>query len=101
MIVGVKTDKSWMNDIAKIPILGAISIFLIIFIVPVLCSFLCQSFVQELKSDIGFTKALMVLLPGWNLALWFLKIKTFIFFMPAWALLGGLAVLRGIRLLYE
>ncbi len=101
MIVGVKTENKQLNAIAEIPFIGGLFIFIVIFIVPVICSFLCQAFIPLLHNDIGFTKALLILLPGWNLILWFSKIKLYIFFLPAWALLGGFALLKIIRMIFE
>lgn len=101
MIVGIKTENKQLIAIAEIPLIGGLFIFIVIFIVPVICSFLCQAFIPALDNDLGFTKALLILLPGWNLILWFSKIKLYIFFLPAWALLGGIALLKIIRMIFE
>lgn len=80
MILGVKTKKQWINDIAKVPFIGGVFIFLLIFIVPVILSFLAQAFVPGLQNDVGFTKAMLVFLSTWNLAMWFSKLKLTCFF---------------------
>ncbi|TDQ08324.1 hypothetical protein [Pedobacter metabolipauper] len=99
MIVGVKTEVKWINSIAEITLVGGFFIFLLIFIVPVLLSFLAQAVIPGLSDEDGFTKALMLLLPGWNLALWLFRIRLYIFFIPAWVLVGGLALIRLIKII--
>lgn len=101
MIVGVKTDKQWINNIAKVPLIGGIFIFLLIFIVPVVASFLAQTFVPGLQNDIGFTKAMLILLPTWNLAMWFSKLKLYLLFLPAWVLLGLIALVKTVKMYLE
>ena len=101
MILGVKTKKQWINDIAKVPFIGGIFIFLLIFIVPVIASFLAQAFVPGLQNDAGFTKAMLILLPTWNIAMWFSKLKLYLLFLPAWVLLLVIALVKIIRMYLE
>jgi len=101
MILGVKTKKQWINDIAKVPFIGGVFIFLLIFIVPVILSFLAQAFVPGLQNDVGFTKAMLVFLSTWNLAMWFSKLKLYLLFLPAWVLLGLIALVKIVRMYLE
>jgi len=101
MILGVKTKKQWINDIAKVPFIGGFFIFLLIFIVPVILSFLAQAFVPGLQNDVGFTKAMLVFLSTWNLAMWFSKLKLYLLFLPAWVLLGLIALVKIVRMYLE
>jgi len=101
MILGVKTKKQWINDIAKVPFIGGVFIFLLIFIVPVILSFLAQPFVPGLQNDVGFTKAMLVFLSTWNLAMWFSKLKLYLLFLPAWVLLGLIALVKIVRMYLE
>ena len=101
MIVSIKTDINWMNSIANIPIVGSVFIFLIIFVIPVIGSFIGQAIIPGFQDDIGFTKILMILLPPWNILLWLTKIKLYLFFLPAWLLISGLALMKFIRMILE
>lgn len=101
MILGLKTKKQWINDIAKGPFIGGVFIFLLIFIVPVILSFLAQAFVPGLQNDVGFTKAMLVFLSTWNLAMWFSKLKLYLLFLPAWVLLGLIALVKIVRMYLE
>jgi hypothetical protein len=42
---------------------------------------------------------MFILLPGWNLSLWFMNIRLYLFFLPAWAFLGVIAFVKGILLI--
>ena len=97
-MISVKTEKDWINEIADIPIFGGIFLFLLVFIPPVVASFLIQTFIPALHNDDGFTKAMLLLLPGWNTVLWFTRIKLFIFFIPTWILFGVIAIIKGIEM---
>ena len=99
LILSVKTDVVWIDATAKVPILGHIFLFGLMFIPPVLASFLVREIIPSLHSDIGFTKAMFILLPGWNLSLWFMNIRLYLFFLPAWAILGVIAFVKGILLI--
>ena len=77
----------WIDSIASVPILGHIFLFAIVFVPAVVLSFACQAVIPALHDDIGFTKAMLVLLPAWNLGLWLVKIRVFIIFIPSWILL--------------
>src|SRR5258705_6964265 len=83
LFLGVDTEIEWIDSIARIPILGHIFLFLFIFVPPVLTSFLAQAIIPGLHNDLGFTKAMLLLLPAWNVSLWLLKIKPYIFFLPS------------------
>ncbi|MET0571465.1 MAG: hypothetical protein ABWZ79_08560 [Pedobacter agri] len=95
MIVGIKTTNKKINDIVDTPFLGGLFIFVMIFIPAVLTSFLLQALVPAFQNNKGFTKALIFALPAWNLLFWFLRLKLYILFIPAWLLLGGIAVVKG------
>ena len=83
LFLGVKTDVEWIEDIAEVPIIGHIFLFILIFVPAVLLSFLVQANIPGLHDDIGFTKAMLLLLPSWNLVLWLLRIKLYCFFLPS------------------
>jgi hypothetical protein len=98
LLMSVKTQFDWITEIAKIPILGAAFLFVVMFVPAVLLSFLAQAIIPGLHDDIGFTKAMLLLLPGWNLLLWFSKIKLYFFFLPSWIVFGGIALIKLILL---
>ena len=95
MIVGIKTTHKKINNIVETPFLGGLFIFALIFVPAVLISFAVQATVPALQNNIGFTKVLIFALPAWNLLLWFLRLKLYLLFIPAWLLLGGIAVFKG------
>jgi len=97
--LGVDTEVEWIDSITSVPILGRLFSFLLIFVPPVIVSFLAQAIIPGLHNDIGFTKAMLVLLPCWNLLLWLLKIKPYIFFLPSWILLGVISIVKGILMI--
>jgi hypothetical protein len=99
LLLGVKTDVEWINDTAKTPIFGGAFLFVLMFIPAVLVSFLVQTFIPGLNNDIGFTKAMLVLLPGWNLFLMLIKIRLYLFFLPSWILFGIIAIIKGFLLI--
>jgi hypothetical protein len=99
LFLGVKTEVEWIEDIAEVPILGHIFLFILIFVPAVLLSFLAQATIPGLHDDIGFTKAMLVLLPTWNLVLWLFKIKLYCFFLPSWILFGIIAIIKGILMI--
>ena len=98
LFLGAKTNVEWINDIAKTPVIGGAFLFVFMFVPAVLISFLAQFLIPGLHNDIGFTKAMLVLLPCWNLLLWLIKIRLYLFFLPSWILLGGIAGVKGILL---
>jgi hypothetical protein len=98
LLLGVKTEIDWINNIAKIPILGGAFLFVGMFIPAVLLSFLAQALIPGLHDDIGFTKAMLLLLPSWNLLLWDNEIKLYFFFLPSWIFFGGIALIKFILL---
>jgi hypothetical protein len=99
LILGVKTRTKWINNIAKTPIFGGIFLFVCMFIPPVILSFIAQALIQTLHDDIGFTKAMLILLPSWNLILWLAKIKLYLFYIPSWVLFGIIAIIKGILMI--
>ncbi|MBV4356956.1 hypothetical protein [Pinibacter aurantiacus] len=101
MFLGLRaiTDIKWIDDIAKAPIVGNIFLFVFMFVPAVLASFLAQAIIPGINNDVGFTKAMLILLPGWNLFLWVIKIRLYLFFLPSWVLLGGIALVKGILLI--
>lgn len=94
LLLGVKTDEEWIKGIARIPILGHIFLFILVFIPAVLLSFLVQAVIPGLHDDAGFTKAMLVLLPGWNLFLWVMGIRLYCLFLPSWILFGIIAIVK-------
>ena len=99
LFTAVKTDVEWINLIAETPILGHIFLFILMFVPAVLISFLINSTIPKLHDDIGFTIAMLIFLPIWNLALWLFKIKLFLFFLPSWILFGVISIVKGILML--
>jgi hypothetical protein len=99
LFLAVETEKDWIKSISDVPILGHIFVFALIFIPAVICSFIAQALIPYLHNDIGFTKAILVLLPAWNAIMWFSKIKLFIFFLPSWIVLGVIAIVKIILML--
>lgn len=98
LLLGVKTKIGWINDIAKTPILGDFFLFVVMFVPAVLLSFLAQAIIPALQDDVGFTKAMLLLLPSWNLLLWLSKIKCYLFAIPSWIILGVIALVKLILL---
>lgn len=68
--------------------------FILIFLSPVICSFTLQEFMPGFKNEFGFTRAMLLLLPTWNLFLWVIKIKTTFFFCPAWIIFGIISIAK-------
>ena len=99
LFLGAKTDVEWINDISKTPIVGGAFLFVFMFVPAVLVSFLVHALIPGLNNDVGFMKAMLVLLPGWNLFLWLIKIRLYLLFLPSWILLGGIAIIKGILLI--
>lgn len=99
LFLGVEAEKDWIESIAEVPILGHIFVFALIFIPAVIFSFIAQALVPYLYNDIGFTKAMLVLLPIWNAIMWFSKVKLFVFFLPSWILLGIISIVKVILML--
>lgn len=99
LFLTVKTEIEWINEVAEIPVLGHIFLFVLMFIPAVLGSFLLQIIIPGLNNDIGFTKAMLMLLPMWNILLWRIKIRLYLFTIPAWILLGSIAIVKGILLI--
>jgi len=95
MILGIDTETKWIKEISGIPFIGHIFLFALIFIPAVIMSFILQAIVLALHNDIGFTKAMLLLLPTWNLGLWIGKIRVFIFFVPTWVLFGIISIVKG------
>lgn len=98
IILNARTDIEWINKVASIPILGDGLLFVFMFLPAVILSFIIQTIIPPLNNDIGFTKAMLVLLPGWNLLLWIFRIRLYLFLLPAWILLGGIAIVKVILL---
>ncbi|HEY6062409.1 MAG TPA: hypothetical protein VIV35_02300 [Chitinophagaceae bacterium] len=94
LFFGVDTEKDWINSTTEIPVLGHLFTFALIFIPPVIVSFIARSLIPGLHNDIGFTKSMLVLLPSWNLLIWLFKVRLFILFIPAWLLFGVIAIIK-------
>jgi hypothetical protein len=99
LFLGVNTEVEWIEDIAEVPILGHIFLFILIFVPAVLLSYLAQATIPGLHNSVGFTKAMLVLLSSWNFVLWMLRIKLYCFFLPSWVLLGIIAFVKGILMI--
>lgn len=96
MLLGVRTTKEWVTELADIFVIGHLFVFGLIFLPPVIASFIAYELIPGLHDDAGFTKAMFVLLPGWNLLMWLLKVRLYIFFLPAWILFGIIALIKAI-----
>jgi hypothetical protein len=99
LILAVKSKIDWINEAGETPFFGGIFVFLLMFIPAVLLSFLAQAVIPGMHDDLGFTKAMLILLPVWNLFLWVKQIKLYLFLFPSWIILGGIAIIKGILLL--
>ena len=99
LILSVKTDTEWINNIADTPVLGHMFLLILMLVPAALLSFFIHSIIPELNNDVGFTKAMLVLLPSWNAFLWFSRTKLYFFFLPSWILLGGIALVKAILLI--
>ena len=94
LFLRVDSEKNWINSAAETPLFGNFFIFTVIFVPPVIGSFIAQTLIPTLYGEIGFTKAMFLLLPGWNLLMWFFKIRLFVLFIPAWLLFGVIAIVK-------
>lgn len=94
LFLGIDTEEEWINETVEIPIIGHFFIFALAFIPPAVCSFITQLIIPQLNNDIGFTKAMLLLLPSWNILLWLWKIRVYIFFIPSWFLFGVIAIIK-------
>ena len=99
VFLGVDTEVEWIDSIASVPILGHFFSFLLMFVPPVMVSFLAQAIIPGLHNEVGFTKAMLILLPGWNLLLWLLRIKPYIFFLPSWILFSVISIVKAILMI--
>ncbi len=95
MFLGIDTEIKWIDEIAGMPFIGHIFLFAMTLVPAVLMSFILQAVVPSLHNDVGFTKAMLLLLPSWNLGLWIGKIRVFIIFIPAWVIFGIIAIAKG------
>lgn len=95
LFLGIDTEIKWIDDISSIPIVGHILLFILVFVPAVIVSFIFQATIPFFYYDIGFTRAMLILLPIWNFGLWVIKIRVFILFIPSWILLGIIAVIKG------
>jgi len=59
-ITGVDSEIKWINSIGETPIIGGVFAFILILIIPVLCSFASQQLTPGLSDELGFTKAMLV-----------------------------------------
>lgn len=96
LIIQAKTDVAWIKNITDVPIVGGLFLFVLVFVPAVLLSFLAQAVVPWLASDVGFTYAMYILLPLYNMVLWLLHVRVYIFFIPSWLLLGIISILKGV-----
>ena len=96
----VKTNIEWIKSLAEPPIIGEAFLFTLIFVPAVLLSFLAQTIIPYLDNDIGFTKAMLLLLPIWNIFLRYMKIRLYMFLLPTWILLPILTTIKGIVMFF-
>jgi hypothetical protein len=47
LFLGVETEKDWINSIEEIPVLGHLFIFALVFIPPVIGSFIAQALIPD------------------------------------------------------
>lgn len=99
LLLGVKSEIEWIQETAKIPVLGGVFLFLFTFVPAVVLSFLAQAAIPGLHDDVGFTKAMFVLLPGWNLLLWLRRVRLYCLLLPAWVLFGIIAIVKATLML--
>jgi hypothetical protein len=99
LFLGIKTDDDGIESIANIPIIGSIFVFILMFVPAAILSFIVHALIPYLNTDIGFTKAMLVLLPACNAIMWFAKIKLFIFFLPSWIVLGIISIVKAILMI--
>src|SRR3712207_2444547 len=99
LLLGVKSEVEWIQETARIPVLGGVFLFLLTFVPAVLLSFLAQAAIPGLHDEMGFTKAMFILLPCWSLLLWLLRVRLYCFFLPSWLLFGTIAVIKTIILI--
>lgn len=99
LLLGVKSEVEWIQETSKIPILGGVFLFLFTFVPALILSFLAQAAIPGLHDDLGFTKAMFVLLPGWSLFLWLRRVRLYCFFLPSWVLFGIIAIVKSILLI--
>jgi hypothetical protein len=97
--IKAETKVDWINELAGIPVLGGAFLFVFMFVPAALLSFGAQKIIPGLNNDVGFTIAMLVLLPGWNLLLWLGRIKLYCFYIPAPVLFGGIALVKGILMI--
>ena len=100
LLLGAKTNINWVNDISETPVLGHIFIFILIFVPAVICSFVAQAIIPALHNDMGFTKAMLALLPTSNLIFWLCQIRLYLFFLPSWLVLGAIAIIKVVFNIY-
>lgn len=99
LILKVKTEVKWIQEAATTPLFGGFFLFILMFIPAVAMSFLAQAAIPVLHNEVGFTKAMLVLLPAWNIVLWLLGIRLFLFFIPSWILFTIIAIIKGILMI--
>jgi len=94
MIIGVKTNRKRILEIASVPVIGGFFLFVICFVPAVAMTFFIQYLFPSISGDPYFGYILGVLLPLWNLLLYVFDIRLRIFFIPAWLLFGVIALMR-------
>lgn len=65
LFLSIDTEIEWINDIAEVPVLGGLFAGIFIFVPAVAMSFCLYAIIPFLHNDVGFTKAMLVLLPAW------------------------------------
>ena len=95
LFLGIDTEIKWIDDISSVPVIGHIFLFIFAFVPAVILSFIFQTVIPYFHDDIGFTKAMLILLPIWNLGLWISQVRIFIIFIPSWIFFGIIAIIKG------
>ena len=60
IFTGIRTEVSWIKDLADVPVLGGFFTFLLISIPAVLVSAALHMTIPALSDDLGFTKAMLL-----------------------------------------
>jgi len=97
----VDTKISWLKSFCEIPILGGFVAFILIFAFPALFSYVLHILIPDFNNDTGFSALMIFILPGWNLMLGSFEIKTKLFSILAWKLLGIISIFRMMFLIHE
>lgn len=93
MFISLKTDKEWLNEVYKTPIIGAFFI-LLVSVAPVPILFILNGIFDLVETEI--LERVTALFAGvWNIVLAFLlRTKISVLFVPCWILFMIIGILR-------